>query len=465
MNSEVVVIGGGPGGYVAAIRGGQLGLDVTVVEMDALGGVCLNRGCIPSKALLSATAVVDSVREAESMGIQADPTVDFGVMRDWQDGIVDDLTTGIDRLCKANGVEYRPGQAKFVDGRTLEIHGGDSNDDPTELEFEKAIIATGSRPISIPGFDYTDAPVMDAAGALDRQTIPDRLVVIGAGYIGMELSTVFARLGSDVLVIEALDSILPGWDDALTRPVKARADELGIDFVFGEAAEGWQTSDSTDGIVVETDSGETYPGEAVLVAVGREPVTETLALDRVELSPDEGGYLRTDQEMRTERDHIFAVGDVAGEPMLAHKASAEGEVAAAVIAGQSARLDERSVPAVVYTDPEIATVGQTAAEVNAAGQEPVVGEFPLRASGRAKTLDRSDGIVRLIAEDSTGMLRGGHIVGEHASELIAEIGLAIDTGTTIETVAETIHAHPTLSESVMEAAKQGRGRAIHTLNR
>ncbi len=465
--TEVLVVGGGPGGYVAAIRAGQLDLDVTLVEADAYGGACLNRGCIPSKALLSATDIAHEAATASEMGVHAEPSVDVGEMITWKDDVVDQLTSGVEKLCKAAGVTLFSGWAEFVDAQTARVaHDGEGQGSET-IEFEHAILATGSRPIEIPGFDFAADPVLDSAQALDLASAPDSLVVVGAGYVGMELSTVFARLGTDVTVVEMLDDVLPGYDSELTRPVKQRAEALGVSFSFGEAAAGWQ--EAADGIVVETETndGETreYSAEKVLVAVGREPVTDTANIGAVGLEPTEDGFIETDDQARTAVEHVFAIGDVAGEPMLAHKASAEGEVAAEVIAGEPAGLDYQAIPAAVFTDPEIGTVGMTADEADSAGFEPVVGEFPLRASGRALTRGESDGFVRIVADRDAGFVLGGHVVGPDASEVIAELGLAIEMGATLSDVAATIHTHPTLSESVMEAAKNGLGRAIHTLNR
>ena len=466
--TDVLVIGAGPGGYVAAIRAGQLDLDVTLVEKDAYGGVCLNRGCIPSKALLSGSGLAHRAGHAESMGITADPVVDLAGMVDWKDGVVDQLTGGVEKLCKANGVNLVEGRAEFAGARSARVvHGGEGQGAET-IEFEHAVVATGSRPIAIPGFDFGDEPIIDSAQALSLDRVPERLLVVGAGYIGMELSTVFARLGSAVTVVEMLDSVLPGYPDDLTRPVKRRAEDLGVEFHFGQRAAEWTEGDDGDVIAVtESDEGEVFEHAAdrVLVAVGREPVTDTVNLEAAGVETDEQGFIPTDDRARTNQEHIFAVGDVAGEPMLAHKGSTEGEVAAEVIAGEPAALDYQAIPAAVFTDPEIGTVGMTADEAEEAGFEPTVGEFPFRASGRALTTNESDGFVKLVADADTGFVLGGQIVGPEASELIAEIGLAIEMGATLEDVAATVHTHPTLSEAVREAAMNGLGHAIHTLNR
>ncbi|SNZ15800.1 dihydrolipoamide dehydrogenase [Natronoarchaeum philippinense] len=468
--TDVLVIGGGPGGYVAAIRAGQLDLDVTLVEDDAVGGTCLNHGCIPSKALISATDVAHDAAHAEEMGIEADPEIDLGGMQDWKGGVVDQLTGGVEKLCKANQVNLVEGRAEFAgEHEARVVHGGDGQGAET-IEFEHAVVATGSRPIEIPGFAYDDEPILDSRQALALESVPDSLVVVGAGYIGMELAGVFAKLGTDVTVIEMLDRALPTYEDDLARPVKKRAEELGVEFHFGQSASDWRRGD--DGVVtVETepaddaDDGLELTAEKVLVAVGRQPVTDTVNLDAAGLEPNDGGFLETDEEARTDVEHIFAVGDVAGEPMLAHKGSKEGQVAAEVIAGEPAALDYQSIPAAVFTDPEIGTVGLTAEDAEDEGFEPMVGEFPFRASGRALTTGDSDGFVRLVADEESGLVLGGQVVGPEASELIAEIGLAVEMGATVEDIAATVHTHPTLSEAVMEAAENALGHAIHTLNR
>ena len=461
--TEVLVIGAGPGGYVAAIRAAQRGLDVTLVERDAYGGVCLNRGCIPSKAYITATDVAHDAATAEEMGIHADPAVDLAAMCGWKDDVVDRLTGGVEKLCKANGVTLREGTATFVDSGTARIEG---DGDAETVAFEHCIVATGSRPVELPGLPFADDPVLDSAAALDLETVPDRLVVVGAGYIGMELSTVFAKLGSDVTVVEMLDDVLPGYEDDVARVIRRRAEAMSVDFAFGEGATGWYEAD--DGVVLTTETGDdgesTYRADRILVAVGRDPVTDTLDAEKAGLEPTDEGFFETDERCRTGVEGIYAVGDVAGEPMLAHAASAEGVVAAESIAGDSASVDTRAIPAAVFTDPEIATVGLTEGEAAASGFDPVVGEMPFNASGRALTTGDTDGF-RIVADEETGFVLGGQIVGPEASELIAEVALAVEMGATLEDVAATVHTHPTLAEAVMEAAENARGQAIHTLNR
>jgi dihydrolipoamide dehydrogenase len=464
--TEVLVIGAGPGGYVAAIRAAQRGLDVALVERDAYGGVCLNRGCIPSKAYITATDVAHDAATAEEMGIHADPAVDLAGMRGWKDDVVARLTGGVEKLCKANGVSLIEGTARFVDDETVRIE-REGEEDAETVVFEHCVVATGSRPVELPGFPFAADPILDSAGLLELDTVPDRLVVVGAGYIGMELSTVFAKLGCDVTVVEMLEDVLPGYEDDVARVVRRRAESLGVEFSFGEGATGWRES-ADGGVVVttETKDGEesTYGADRVLVAVGRAPVTDALDPQNAGLEPDDDGFLAVDERRETAVDGIYAVGDVAGEPMLAHVASAEGVVAAEAIAGEPAAFEPRAIPAAVFTDPEVATVGLTEAEASGEGFDPVVGEMPFNASGRALTTGETDGFARVVASED-GFLLGAQIVGPEASELIAEPGLAIELGAKLEDVASTIHTHPTLSEAVMEATENALGQAIHTLNR
>ena len=478
--TDLLVIGAGPGGYVAAIRAGQLGLDVTLVEKDEYGGACLNRGCIPSKALITATSLKHDAANAEEMGIHANPAVDMTQMMSWKDDVVDNLTGGVEKLCKANGVNLIEGTAEFSDENSVRIvHGGEGQGSES-LDFEHCIIATGSRPIQIPGFEFDGEHVLASEHALALDSVPDELVVVGAGYIGMELASVYAKLGTDVKVVEMLDDVLPPYEDDVSRVVKSHAKDLGVAFHFGYAASDWE--ETADGGVrvsasaAAADGGQAAEAEGeadeleleadkVLVAVGRSPVTDTLNLEATGLEPNDNGFLETDDRCRTDVEHIMAVGDVAGEPMLAHKGSKEGQIAAEVVAGEPSAVDYQAMPAAVFTEPEIGTVGLTQAEAEEQGFEPVVGKFPFQASGRALTTNETDGFVRIVADEPSGFVLGAQIVGSEASELIAELGLAIEMGATLEDVASTVHTHPTLAEAVMEAAENALGHAIHTLNR
>lgn len=471
LETDVLVIGGGPAGYVAAIRAGQLGQDVTLVDRSGVGGTCLNHGCIPSKALIDAADDVHSVRNGEDRGIDADVDVDFEGLVDWKDRVVRRLTKGVEKLCKANGVTLRGGTARLVSEHRAEIW-PDEDGDAETVAFDHAVVATGSRPIELPGFSFDEDPILDAKAALDLDTLPDELVVVGAGYIGMELSTMFAKLGTDVTVVEMLDAPLPGYGGDLTRPVAKRAEELGLSFRFGRVASDWEwvddgrvritTEPAEDG--ADEAAAESFTADQVLVAVGRDPVSDTAGLGKLGVECDENGFVETNELGRTNVDQVFAVGDVAGEPMLAHEGSAAGIVAAEAIA--DADPDPvGAVPSVVFTDPEIGVVGMTEAEARDQGYEPTTGEFPFRASGRALAANERAGSVTLVADAASGTILGGQIVGPEASELTAEIGLAVEQELTLSDVASTVHTHPTLSEAIMEAADCALGHPIHTFDR
>ncbi|WP_226043257.1 dihydrolipoyl dehydrogenase [Natrinema sp. DC36] len=465
MSTEILVIGGGPGGYVSAIRAGQHGKDVTLVERDAYGGVCLNRGCIPSKAFVTVADLVHRSRTAEHMGVDATVEVDFPQLRSWQAEVVDQLTGGVEQLCTANGVTLVEGTAMFESPGEVVVRDG-SADGPDRISFESAMIATGSRPVQVPGFEPDGESVLTSADVFALPELPDSLLVVGGGYIGMELSTVLAKLGTDVTVIEMMDRILAPYEADIADIVHEEAEALGIDIRTNEAASNCTRTD--DGVAVTTTSGDNeseFEADNVLVAVGREPVTDTLALDTAGVEVTEDGFITTDRQGRTSQENIHAIGDVVGEPMLAHKASRQGEVVADVLAGEPAAYDYRAVPAAVFTDPEVGTVGLTEAETESQGFEPLVGTFPLDASGRALTLDESNGFVRVVADAATERILGGQIVGPEASELIGELALAVEVGARIEDVVSTIHTHPTLSEAVMEASADARGEAVHIFNR
>ena len=460
--TDVLVIGGGPGGYVAAIRAAQLDLDVTLVEMDAYGGTCLNHGCIPSKAMISATDIAHQARTAEDMGVFADPAVDLQGMVTWKDRLVRRLTKGVESLCENAGVHLVEGRAEFASHEQARIvKGGDGQGSET-VSFEHAIIATGSRAIELPGFEFDGERILSSTDALALDSVPDSMVVVGGGYIGMELATVYQKLGCDVTVVEQLDDALPGFESDVTDVVRGRAEDLGIDFHFGLTVDSWTETGDGLRVVADADEGEAaFDAERCLVAVGRQPVTDTLNLGETGIVTGERGFIETDDQARTGHDHIFAVGDVAGEPLLAHKAFKEGEVAAEVIAGEPSALDSQAMPAAVFTDPEIGTVGMTEAEASEAGFDTVVGQMPLRASGRALTLDEREGFVRVVADGENGFVLGAQIVAPDASEMVAELALAIEMGATLEDVAATVHIHPTLSEAVHEAIKGARGQSIH----
>ncbi|ADU51779.1 dihydrolipoamide dehydrogenase [Thermaerobacter marianensis DSM 12885] len=502
--TEVLVIGGGPGGYVAAIRAAQLGKDVTLVEKDRLGGVCLNVGCIPSKALIDAAKAYHRLsREAERGIVVEGARLDFSRLQGWKQSVVQRLTGGVEQLLKGNGVTVVKGRATFTGpNQVLVENPGGGNE---VYRFKHCILATGSRPVELPGFAFDGVRILDSTDALALDHLPLRLVVIGGGYIGLELGTAFAKLGSEVTVLELADQLLPGTDPELVQVVARRLRQLGVKVHTGVRVLGWEQEPGGEGVRVvfrpeprgegagsSGAGGAGGPGggaagaragaaragagapaadeqavvaDAVLVSVGRRPNTDGLGLELAGVQLDERGRVKVDAQLRTTQPHIFAIGDIAPGPMLAHKASREGIVAAEVLAGLPSAADYVAVPAPVFTDPEIATVGLTEAQARQQGYEPVVGRFPYAANGRALTLGERDGFVKLVADRETKVLLGAGIVGPEASDLVAELALAIEMGATLEDVALTIHAHPTLSEAVMEAAEAGLGHAIHVLGK
>lgn len=459
--TDVLVIGAGPGGYVAAIRAGQLGLDVKLADADAFGGTCLNYGCIPSKALLSAAEIAHNAGHRESMGIYADPYVDWNELLEWQSNVVSTLTDGVKHLCRGANVDLVDGHVQFTGENEAVIE--TTNGEDHELSFEHAILATGSRPITLDAFPVDHDRVLTSRNIFSLSDIPQELLVIGAGYIGLELATLFSKLGTQVTVVELENDVLPGWDDTLRQTIREYIESLNVEFAFGELATTCTPGSNEVRVTTETTGGaETeHTADRVVVAVGRQPVTETVDVDAAGVKVTDRGFVDVDDQCRTSREHIFAVGDIAGEPMLAHKASAEGIVAAETIAGQDASTADHIVPAVVFTDPEVATVGLSEREITEAGYDPVVGQMAFSANGRALTTDKSDGFVRVFVDESSRTILGAQIVGNHASELIGELTLAVHARLTIRQIAETIHAHPTLSEAIMEACADALDEAIH----
>lgn len=445
---ELVVVGGGPGGYTAAIRAAQEGVDTVLVEKDELGGTCLNEGCIPSKALVSATRLARRASEAEDMGVHADVRIEPSETYGWKEGVVGKMRRGVEKLCKANGVTLIEGRGVFEDETTVRV-GEDS------VEFESAILATGSRPVEIEGFPFSEEYVLDSSDVLGGEP-PDPLAVVGGGYIGMELSTALASMGYDITVVEDLDGILDRYERDLVRPVVRKAEEAGVELRTDEKAVKWD-----NGVI--TEDGHIDCG-GVLVAVGREPVTDAVGLEAAGIEADGDGFVETDAEACTSNEDVFAVGDVTGAPMLAHAAAHEGRVAAEVIAGRDTKLNTSAVPEVVYTSPEIATVGMTEKEARAEGYEVSVGEVRVGTNGRALTRDEPEGRVRVVASGN-GRVLGAQAACAEASEVIAEAALAVETGATVEDITATVHPHPTLSETVMEAAANCLGESVHTLNR
>jgi dihydrolipoamide dehydrogenase len=449
--ADVVVLGAGPGGYTAAFRAADLGLKTVLIERyERLGGVCLNVGCIPSKALLHMARVINEAAESAAHGVSfGAPEVDVDALRSWKDGVVGKLTGGLAGLARQRGVEVIHGAGTFTGPNTLDVDG-------REVAFAHCIIATGSSVARLPGVPYDDPRVLDSTSALELARIPERLLVIGGGIIGLELATVYDALGSEITVVELLEQLIPGADADLVKPlhkrVAARYDDVLLDtLVAGVEANG-------DGLRVEF-GGDRDPDtfDAILVAIGRRPNGGQIGADRAGVNVDDAGFIRVDKQLRTNVPHIFAIGDVVGEPMLAHKASHEGTVAAEVIAGHDVTFDARTIPSVAYTDPEVAWMGLTETRARAESIDYEKATFPWAASGRALTLGRDEGMTKLLVEPGTRRVLGAGIVGVNAGELVAETVHALEMGADAEDLALTVHPHPTLSETVMFAAEAAEG--------
>lgn len=461
-STEVLVIGAGPGGYVAAIRAAQLGKKVLCVERERLGGVCLNVGCIPSKSIIHAAKQWRAVHhEAAELGIHVQgATLDFKKTQAWKKGVTDSLSNGIGQLFKANKVEHVFGTAQLTGPKTAEVQ---TKEGAVKVEFQHCILATGSRPIEIPGFKFDHQKVLDSTSALDLQAVPGSLVVIGGGFIGLEIGQAYAALGSRVTVVEMMEQLLPGQDPDLVRIVERRLKKDGVTVFTKAKAKGYDGQ----AVTVEVDGKEErIVAEKVLVSVGRRPNTEGLGLEKAGVKLGEKGLVQVDDKGQTSLADVYAIGDIVPGPALAHKASKEGLVAAAHIAGdKGAKLDHKALPWAVFTEPEIATVGLTEEQARAKGHEPVVGRFPYAALGRAKSTNTAEGWVKVVADKRTDLLLGVHIVGAEASNLIAEAALAIELGATARDLALTIHTHPTFPEALMEAAEGVHGKMIHAANR
>ena len=453
--TDVLVIGGGPGGYAAALRAAALGKSVTLVERDRIGGVCLNVGCIPSKALIHAADLAAAGGEAAEMGIDLTATADMARVQQWIAGVVGRLTGGVEGLLRAAKVTVIPGTARFATARRVAVWQGD---DSQFFEATSVIVATGSRPVELAELPFDGHRVLDSTAALALDHIPDRLVVVGAGYIGVELGTAFAKLGAAVTLVELTDGILPGMPAGLARVVERALGGRGVDLHVGTKALGIDGDD----LVVEGPRGEhRLPVSVVVVAVGRRPNTDTLGLEQAGIRLAAGGLIPVDPARKAAKG-IYAIGDVTAGPALAHKATAEAEVAALSAAGRLAAFDPATVPAVVFSDPEVATVGLTAEQAEAEGADVVSFTFPLAASGRAVSLGRTAGSVEVVAERGDGTVLGVHLAGPAVAELAFGAALAVEMGATVEDLALTIAPHPTISEAISEAAKGAAGRPLHT---
>jgi dihydrolipoyl dehydrogenase len=459
ISCRLLVIGAGPGGYVCAIRAGQLGLDTVIVEAAKPGGTCLNVGCIPSKALIHAAdeyaRLALMAAGKNPFGISAvQPALDLGKTVAWKDRIVGRLTTGVSGLLKRAGVKSIAGWATFRDGKSVEV---ETETGQQVIRAEAVVIATGSVPVELASLPF-GGPVISSTDALALPALPARLVVVGAGYIGLELGTAFAKLGAEVSVVEALPRILSQYDAELTRPVGRALDRLGVRVLTGAKAKKLANGK----LNVETADGKEVrlAADKVLVTVGRRPATEGWGLDELVLDRD-GPFVRIDDQCRTSMRGVYAIGDVTGEPMLAHRAMAQGEMVAEIVAGNRRSWDKRCIPAVCFTDPEIVTAGLSPEEAKRSGGEIRIGQFPFAANGRAMTLGAEDGFVRVVARADNDLVLGVQAVGVGVSELSAAFGLALEMGARLQDIAGTIHAHPTESEALQEAALKALGQALH----
>ncbi len=461
LSVDLAIIGSGPAGYVAAIRAAQLGLSVACIEREALGGTCLNVGCIPSKALLDTTEHLAWIREgAGKVGIVVgDVAVDWAKVQKHRKRVVSASSKGVAYLFRKNGIEHLEGEGGFVESGLIEVAGPEST---RRVRATSTVIATGSAPIALPGTPFDGKRVISSTEGLAMDQIPASLIVVGGGYIGLEMGSVYQRVGSQVMVVEALETILPGMDAELAAEGLKVFTKQGLDIRTSTLVTKANVTD--DGVDVELsagDEGETASAEVMLVAIGRRPVTEGLNLDRVGVSTDEKGFVEVDPHFQTSAPGIYAVGDVIGGKMLAHKGSEEGVVIAERIAGRDSEMDYFPIPGVVYTHPEIATVGLTEEEAKATGHEIRVGRFPFSANGRARSMNDTVGFVKLVADAQTDQMLGCHILGPRAGDLIAEVVAAAAFRASAEDIALTVHAHPTLAESIKEAALDVHGEVVH----
>lgn len=460
ISCKLLVIGAGPGGYVCAIRAGQLGIDTVIVEEKRPGGTCLNVGCIPSKAIIHAAdefhIATEASRGASPVGISLSaPAIDLKKTIAWKDNIVGRLTTGVSGLLKKAKVKSVEGRARFRDGKTVEV---ETSTGTQIIRAENIVIATGSQSVELPNLPF-GGKIMSSNEALALTRLPEKIAVIGAGYIGLELGTAFAKLGAKVTVVEALDRILPLYDKELVRPVEKRLGELGIGLLLSAKAKGLS---GTGALLVETADGaeQKIEADAILVTVGRKPATENWGREELVLDMD-GRFVRVDDECRTSMRGVFAIGDVTGEPMLAHRAMAQGEMVAEIVAGQKRSWDKVAIAAVCFTDPEIVSVGLSPDQAKAAGREIKTAQFPFTANGRAMSMADEAGFVRVVARADNHLVLGIQAVGRGVSELSAAFGLALEMGARLEDIAGTIHAHPTQGEALQEAALRTLGHALH----
>ncbi len=462
-SKQLVVIGAGPGGYAAAFHAADLGLQVTLIDPQINpGGVCLYRGCIPAKVLLHIAKVIADAKQAEDWGVTfAEPKIDLEKIRSFKTGVIKKLADGLGQLCRQRKIEFIQGLASFIDSNTLEIK--TKNNTTEKFQFDHAIIATGSYPATIPSIPANSPVVMDSSRAQQLSSVPESLLVIGGGYIGLELGSVYAALGTKVSVVEMTPNLMPGSDPELVSILAKRLKTLFKEVMLSTTVAQIKQQDANLRVTFEGQNLSRTEGlyEKVLVAVGRKPNSAGLGLENTKAQIDEKGYIEVDKKRQTEDSSIYAVGDVAGPPQLAHKATHEGMVAAEAIAGVDATFEPHAIPFVIYTEPEVAECGLSENQANKQNRMVKVAKFPWQASGRAATMGKSDGLTKLIIDPSTDKVLGAGIVGATAGELISEIALTLEKAATAQDVASTIHPHPTLSETLMEAAQLYLGRCIH----
>lgn len=463
QKAETVVIGAGPGGYVAAIRAAQLGQEVVLIEKDLLGGVCLNWGCIPSKAMIEVSGLKKHLEKAAEMGIMVkDVAVDLPQLHKWKNGVVEKLRTGVGSLLSKNGVDVIHGTASFTEPGKILVA---SEHGIQRFEFTNLILATGSSPISLPGIPFDHELVIDSTDALGLEKVPEQMVVVGAGSVGIELGLVYAKLGSELTIIEFQDQLLPFLDPELPKVLVKSLTKNNVKLLLGTKVEQVHSQNGRAKIIYsQAGTQATIEADKVLVAIGRRPNTDDIGLDKIGLPVDPKGFIKVNEKMRTEVQNIYAIGDLIPGPMLAHRASHMGKIAAEVISGKPAAFDNLAIPGVIFSDPEIATVGMTEAQAQQQGYQVKAGIFPFRALGRAMTIGETDGLTKVVSDADSGTVLGVHIIGPHASDLIAEGALAVESASHIDDLTLTIHAHPTLPEGIEEAAEAVEKKAIHIFN-
>lgn len=457
--TDLLIIGGGPGGYTAAIRAAQLGQRVTLVEREHIGGVCLNHGCIPSKALIHAANLYHEAQHSENLGITATLDLDLQRLQEWKKGVVKKLTEGITYLLKKHKVEMIVGEAYFESSNQAGISG------ESTIEFKHAIIATGTTPKSYLNFEYDGTHIISSKEALSLTQLPEHLLIIGAGYISIELGTAYAKLGSRVSIVQRSERILTKIPPELSAIIEKRLKELGVTLHLETTPQRWQPEDDKCRVTLQGKKGTiTETVDKILVAVGVQPATHKLHLENTRVTLNQQGYIEVNQQMQTSDPHIYAIGDVTGPPLLAHRAYRQAKVAAEAIAGAPSAFDNTAIPIVIYSDPEIAITGLSEEEARAQGYNIKTDLFPLQHHGRSLTLNMPQGFIRTIIDTQTNTLLGMQIISPHASELISEASLAIECALQLEDIALTIHPHPSMSEAISEAVEKAMGRATHVIN-